>query len=73
MLVSKKKLEQRKKLISRVLLLEKSKKKKKKKRNIIVFEDVQFSLVRLKSSFLRTLSSWVFVICNMDHTLIRLL
>ena len=41
--------------------------------NSIVFEDVQFSLVRLKYFFLRTLSSWTSVISNMDHTLISLL
>ena len=41
-----------------------------KERNIIVFEDVQFSLVRLKYFFLRT---WTNVISNMDHTLISLL
>ena len=45
-----------------------------KERNMIVFEDVQFSLVRLKSFFfLRTLSSWTNVISNVDHTLISLL
>ena len=44
-----------------------------KEKNIIVFEDVQFSLVRLKSFFLRRLSSWASVISNMDYTLISLL
>ena len=38
-----------------------------------MFDDVQFSLYRLKSSFLRNLSSWASVISNLDHTLIRLL
>ena len=43
-----------------------------KETNIIVFEDVQFSLVRLKSFFLRTLSSWANFISDMDHTPISL-
>ena len=42
-------------------------------RNNILFDDVQFSLFRPKSFFLRTLSSWASVISNLDHTLISLL
>ena len=42
-----------------------------KERNIIVFEDEQFSLDRLKSS--RTISSWASVISNGDYTLVRFL
>ena len=44
-----------------------------KERNIIVFEDKQFSLDRLKSSFLRTIRSWASVISNGDYTLVRFL
>ena len=44
-----------------------------KERNKIVLEDEQFSLDRLKSSFLRSLSSWASVITVVDYTLVRFL
>ena len=42
-----------------------------KERNRVVFEDVRFSISRLKGCFLRSFCSWASLIHDMDYSLVR--
>ena len=44
-----------------------------KERNMIVFEEVTFSLTRLKTSFVSTFISWVGILVNREHSFVTIL